>query len=306
MPQIKHYVWLIILVVFTAILSAETSFEYALGVISANVIRDGSILTILWFAFSYYFKNKQWAWYDWLNVLAYTTVIASFLKPIVQEFMYQASFNPDLDRIIIAGVLVALVFGGLWFIKRNKTVGDIKLQPSLGFIKNEQGFTSIGKGIIALLVLAILSYPAYKVYDKIQLNNLIKDSANGEAFAQKRLAYRYYFGKGVPQSYSKAFALTKKSAEQGYSNAQMSLGTFYIGGKVVEEDFDKGIYWIEKAAEQENVDAQFYYAQLLLGTTLFVGNNVEQDRKKGLYYLNRAIDNGSKEAKAYKKSYRLD
>jgi uncharacterized protein len=110
----------------------------------------------------------------------------------------------------------------------------------------------------------------------------------------------------VPQSYSKAFALTKKSAEQGYSNAQMSLGTFYIGGKVVEEDFDKGIYWIEKAADQENVDAQFYYAQLLLGTTLFVGNNVEQDRKKGLYYLNRAIDNGSKEAKAYKKSYRLD
>ena len=60
----------------------------------------------------------------------------------------------------------------IWFKKSNKTVRDSNLKPSLGFIKNEQGFTSIGKVIIALLVLAVLSYPVYKVYDKFELNNL--------------------------------------------------------------------------------------------------------------------------------------
>jgi hypothetical protein len=297
MPQIKHYFWLIILVVFTAILSAGTSFEYALGVISANVIRDGIILTILWFAFSYYFKNKQWAWYDWLNVLAYTTLIASFLKPILQEFIYEARFNPNIDRIIIAGVLVALVFGGLWFIKRNKTVSDSNLQPSLGFIKNEQGFTSIGKGIIALLVLALLSYPAYKVYDRIELNNLIKDSANGEAFAQTKLGGRYYYGKGVTQSYYKAIALWEKAANQGYAKAQFAIGRMYAFGRGVPQDDELGIYWITKAAEQEYSDAQ-----ALLGAYLYEGNKVEKDIKKGLYYLNRSIANGNEVAKMYKES----
>ena len=123
MPEnfhIKQYIWLIILVVFTAILSADTSFEYALGVISANVLRDGVILTLLVFTFSYFYRKKSWSWFDWLNVIAYTTVIASFLKPIIQEFRYQG-YDPDLGRIIIVGVIVAFICYRLLIKKRNKT-----------------------------------------------------------------------------------------------------------------------------------------------------------------------------------------
>jgi len=299
MPQIKHYFWLIILVVFTAILSADTSFEYALGVISANVLRDGVILTLLVFTFSYFYKKKSWSWFDWLNVIAYTTVIASFLKPIIQEFRYQG-YDPDLGRIIIVGVIVALICFRLWIKKRNKTGSTINLKQSLAFIKNDQGFTLIGKGVIALLVLALLSYPAYKAYDKIQLNILIKDSANGEAFAQTKLGTRFYYGNGVTLNFYKAIDLWKKAANQGDAKAQFNLGRMYITGRGISQSDEQGIYWITKAAEQEYSDAQ-----ALLGAYLYEGNRVEKNIKKGLYYLNRSIENGNEVAKIYKERNEL-
>lgn len=81
--EIKQFIWLIILVVFTAILSVDTSFMYALGIISANVLRDGVILTLLVFAFSYFYKKKKWQGYEFLNMLAYTTIIAGLLYQLV-------------------------------------------------------------------------------------------------------------------------------------------------------------------------------------------------------------------------------
>jgi len=296
MPQIKHYFWLIILVVFTAILSADTSFEYALGVISANVLRDGVILTLLVFTFSYFYKKKSWFWFDWLNVIAYTTIIASFLKPIIQEFRYQGVYIPDLARIIIFGVIVALVCYTLWIKKRNKIGSTINLKQSLGFIKNEQGFTSIGKGLVALLLLVVLAFPAYKIYDKIQVTNLITASDKGEAYSQNILGVRYAKGDGVVKSEFKALDLFKKSAEQGFSRAQYNLGRAYYRGEGTPKNYTLAFHWLNKAIEQENENAQYWYAVLYYSGIVF-----EKDLEKGKYYLNRAIVNGSKEAKKFKK-----
>ena len=171
------------------------------------------------------------------------------------------------------------------------------MKKLLLIIKNEQGFTSIGKGVIALLMLALLSYPAYKVYDKIQLNSLIKDSANGEAFAQTDLGARYYYGNEVTQSYYKAISLWEKAANQGYAKAQWNLGRMYIWGRGISQSDEQGIYWITKAAEQELSDAQ-----TLLGAHLYEGSMVKKNIKLGLYYLNRAIENGDEVAKMYKES----
>jgi len=81
--EIKQFFWLILLSVSTIILSVGTSFEYALGVISSNILRDGVILTLLVFTFFYFYKKKKWQWYEWLNMLAYTTITANYIYKLI-------------------------------------------------------------------------------------------------------------------------------------------------------------------------------------------------------------------------------
>ena len=164
----------------------------------------------------------------------------------------------------------------------------------LGFIKNKQGLTTIGKGVVTLLVLALLSYPSYKAYDKIKLNKLIKESINGEAYAQIKLGVRYVNGNGLEQNDYKAFNLFEKAANQGVAKAQFNIGRMYYQGKGTSKNNDRALYWIRKAAEQESKDAQF-----ILGAWYFQGEVVDKDFEKGSFYINRAIKNGSIQAKEY-------
>ena len=79
--DIKQYIWLIILVAGTLLLAGQTSIQYALGAISAMVLKDGIILTIIVAVISIKFRKKKWQWYDWLNMLAYTTIAARLIYP---------------------------------------------------------------------------------------------------------------------------------------------------------------------------------------------------------------------------------
>ena len=78
---IKQYIWLIILVASTLILAeqTQTNISFALGIITSNVLRDGLIFTGLVWGVTYYFRKESWKWYDWLNMLAYTTIVARLL-----------------------------------------------------------------------------------------------------------------------------------------------------------------------------------------------------------------------------------
>ena len=85
MPEnfdIKQYIWLIILVVSTLISSTDSNIQFALGEITADIVRDGLILTPIVWLTTYYFR-KPWQWYDWLNMLLYTTAIANIVYPDV-------------------------------------------------------------------------------------------------------------------------------------------------------------------------------------------------------------------------------
>ena len=50
-------------------------FKYALGVVTGMVIIDGLVLAIPIGIFMF-FSNKKYHWYQWLNMLAYSTIFS--------------------------------------------------------------------------------------------------------------------------------------------------------------------------------------------------------------------------------------
>lgn len=57
------------------------------------------------------------------------------------------------------------------------------------------------------------------------LSSIRQQADAGNAQAQFDLGNHYYSGSGVPQDYSQAFFLYRKSADQGYAPAQNQLGS---------------------------------------------------------------------------------
>ena len=75
--KIQPFIWIIILLVFTLIIASQNQyyFKYALGVVTGMVIKDGLVLAIPIGIFMF-FSNKKYHWYQWLNVLAYSTIFS--------------------------------------------------------------------------------------------------------------------------------------------------------------------------------------------------------------------------------------
>lgn len=78
--DIKQYIWLIIFTILLVIVADGTNFGYAAGVVTSMIVKDGLIFTLLaWVVMTKFVKREAWAWHDWLNALAYTTVIARII-----------------------------------------------------------------------------------------------------------------------------------------------------------------------------------------------------------------------------------
>lgn len=78
--DIKQYMWAIIFTVLLVVVADETNFGYAAGVVTSMIVKDGLIFTLLaWVVMTKVMKRGAWEWYDWLNALAYTTVVARVL-----------------------------------------------------------------------------------------------------------------------------------------------------------------------------------------------------------------------------------
>ncbi len=93
---------------------------------------------------------------------------------------------------------------------------------------------------------------------------LLKASNMGYADAHLKLGWCYEYGKGVPQSYSKAYdwyqkavAFFQKEAKQGNAYAQYRLGDCYASGTGVEKDEKKAFEWYQKASETGYAKAQW-------------------------------------------------
>ncbi|WP_367109995.1 tetratricopeptide repeat protein [uncultured Psychrobacter sp.] len=87
---------------------------------------------------------------------------------------------------------------------------------------------------------------------------------NGSFNAQNNIGTMYYVGRGVTQSYTKAFEWYKKAAEQDVGLAQFNLGDLYEQGQGVPQDYEKAFEWYKKAADQGNQEASNRIGRLVM------------------------------------------
>ncbi|ORZ24783.1 hypothetical protein BCR41DRAFT_348507, partial [Lobosporangium transversale] len=119
----------------------------------------------------------------------------------------------------------------------------------------------------------------------------LKAANQGYASAQYNLGYMYLKGKGVPHDYSTAFSWFLKAANQGDVDAQNALGDIYSEGKGVPRDYSTAFNWYLKAANQGDADAQN-----ALGDIYYYANGVPQDYSKAIDWYLKAANQGNADA----------
>jgi len=113
---------------------------------------------------------------------------------------------------------------------------------------------------------------------------------------QYMLGVRYQLGEGVRKDMKKAYALYKKSAEQGYSPAQFAMGVCHeVGGHGVAQDGKKAAYWYKRAALQGHTKAQLNLGSLYW----FEDSGIQRDAQKAMDWWFVAAVNGEPQAQLY-------
>ena len=82
----------------------------------------------------------------------------------------------------------------------------------------------------------------------------------GNADAQYRLGFKYFFFGGVPQNHTEAARWFQLAAEQGNAPAQVMLGFMYDAGRGVPQDYAEAYKWYTLAADAGDADAQMFRA----------------------------------------------
>lgn len=156
-----------------------------------------------------------------------------------------------------------------------------------------------------------------------------KGGAQGFPEAIYNLGFKYkHGGRGITQSFSKAFRLWQKASDLGYADAQSNLGTMLYQGQGVARSYAEGARWFREAADQGNAVAQYnlgsaYYdglgvvqsdvesaqwfqkaanqgnanAQTKVGLNFFIGKGVPEDLVASHKFLSLAADQGHEDAK---------
>src|SRR2546422_164164 len=109
--------------------------------------------------------------------------------------------------------------------------------------------------LLPALILPSGQAPASPPID-ISAEDLHKQAAQGNAWAQHNLGVLYDNGRGVPQDYVKARGWYEKAAAQGNAWAQHNLGVLYDNGRGVPQDYVKAPIWFDFAAAQHSANAQ--------------------------------------------------
>ncbi|MBF0502537.1 MAG: sel1 repeat family protein [Candidatus Riflebacteria bacterium] len=113
---------------------------------------------------------------------------------------------------------------------------------------------------------------------------------------------KFMEGDGVPQDFSKALPLIKKSAEQSNVEAQFYLAYIYLHGQgstTLPIQTDLGYAWLQNAAFEGHVKAQYCMGRLLSdGVTGLSGKvKVAQDYEAAKKWFSTAADRGDHEAR---------
>lgn len=107
----------------------------------------------------------------------------------------------------------------------------------------------------------------------------------GNAAAQHSLGVCYTYGRGVIRDWARAFSLYTQAAEQNYAVAQKDLGVCYAKGRGVSQDWKKAAVWYRRAAENGNAHAQYNLAQ-----RYYRGEGVEQSFEEAFRWYCKAAE----------------
>ena len=116
-------------------------------------------------------------------------------------------------------------------------------------------------------------------------------AGQGNAEAQRRLGYCYYVGKGIREDKREAVKWYRLAAGQGNAEAQWRLGDFYFWGEGIREDKQEAVKWYRLAADQGNAEAQ-----RRLGYCYFWGEGIREDKQEAVKWYRLAADQGNAEA----------
>lgn len=116
----------------------------------------------------------------------------------------------------------------------------------------------------------------------------------GDSRAQAHLAYMYYIGEGVTQSYTEAVYWYEKAAVQGNRDAQYNLAVAYAFGEGVEQDLVKASTWYRRAADQGHIVAQYS-----LGISYIYGEGVNQDIVQAFEWVKKSAEQGYSRAQVH-------
>lgn len=128
----------------------------------------------------------------------------------------------------------------------------------------------------------------------MDIAQLMRGAAEGNAYDQLNLGAAYDKGIGVEQDVNKAVHWYRKAAEQGVPEAQFNLAHLLVEAEISASE---AAMWMLKAAEQGMADAEF-----LMGIIYAEGLGVEMDREKALLWLNKAIAKGHADAAQFLKN----
>ncbi len=109
----------------------------------------------------------------------------------------------------------------------------------------------------------------------------------GNVDAISGLGVSYFLGRGVPQSYQRAFELFSKGDELNNPDAMVGLGQMYADGHFVPKDPGKAQAYYGKAIALGN-----YVALRSLGFLYYSGNGVPRDYAMALNYFKQASAHG--------------
>lgn len=109
----------------------------------------------------------------------------------------------------------------------------------------------------------------------------------GDQASEVALGKMYYYGNGLPQSYSEAFHWSLKAAERGNAQAEYDLGILYELGRGVPQDFSTAFHWYQKAAIQGHA-----WAQESVGTLYYQGRGVGKNPVEAFGWYQKAAENG--------------
>ena len=134
-------------------------------------------------------------------------------------------------------------------------------------------------------------------FEDMNIEELQKLAAAGDADAQVKLGVTYSTGVNVEIDKKKAAEWYTKAAEQGSALGQWNLAFLYVRGEGVEEDEKKARELLKKAAAQGYAPAEYD-----IGMMYFYGIGGKRSRSEALEWMQKSAAQDYREAITFLKS----